>query len=89
MGITVHPLARSESESESIKSVVRSSRSCGYLTITATTITFSGACGACVYPGAAIGCCVCETMEFAHFITNTIYRTIKLIRRLLISLLVT
>ena len=41
MDTTVHPVARSESESESIKSVIRSSRSCGYLTITATTITFS------------------------------------------------
>ena len=41
MGITVHPVARSESESESIKSVVRSSRSSGYLKITTTTKTFS------------------------------------------------
>ena len=41
MGIAVHPVARSESESESIKSVVRSSRSSGYLKITTTTTTFS------------------------------------------------
>ena len=41
MGITVHPVARSESVSENMKSVVRSSRSFGYLTITATTMTFS------------------------------------------------
>ena len=39
MGIAVHTLARSESVSESKKSVVRCSRSCGYLTITAITIT--------------------------------------------------
>ena len=37
----VHPVARSESVRESSKSVVRSSRSCGYLTITAMTIRFT------------------------------------------------
>ena len=41
MGITVHPVARSESETESIRSVVRSSRSSGHLKITTTTTTFS------------------------------------------------
>ena len=41
MGITVHPLARSESVSENMKSVVRSSHSCWYLTSTAITVTFS------------------------------------------------
>ena len=35
MGIAVQPLARSDSVSEKMKSVVRSSRSCGYLTMTA------------------------------------------------------
>ena len=41
MGIAVHPVARSDSVSESMKSVVRSSRSCGFLTITAITIPFN------------------------------------------------
>ena len=41
MGIVVHPLARSDSASDTIKSVVRSSRSCGCLTITAITREFS------------------------------------------------
>ena len=41
MGITVHPVARSESESESMKNVVRSSRNCLYLTITAIMIPFN------------------------------------------------
>ena len=41
MGITVHPVARQESESESMKNVVRSSRSCLYLTITAIMIPFN------------------------------------------------
>ena len=41
MGIVVHPLARSDSASDNIKSVVRSSRSCGCLTITAITREFS------------------------------------------------
>ena len=41
MGITVQPLARSDSVSEKTKSVVRSSRSCGYLTITASARLFN------------------------------------------------
>ena len=40
MGIAVHPLARSDSVIENMKSVVRSSRNCGYLTITAIAKTF-------------------------------------------------
>ena len=41
MGIAVQPLARSDSAKENMKSVVRSSRSCGYLAMTAITILFS------------------------------------------------
>ena len=41
MGIAVQPLARSDSVSDNMKRVVRSSRSCGCLTITAITREFS------------------------------------------------
>ena len=41
MGIAIQPLARSDSVSEKMKSVVRSSRSCGYLTMTASARPFS------------------------------------------------
>ena len=41
MGIAVQPLARSDSVSENMSRFVRSSRSCGYLTITAITRTFN------------------------------------------------
>ena len=41
MGIVVQPLARSDSVSENMNNVVPSSRSCGYLNITAITIEFN------------------------------------------------
>ena len=41
MGIAVQPLARSDSASENMKSVVRSSRSCGYLAMTAIANPFN------------------------------------------------
>ena len=41
MGIAVQPLARSDIASENMKSVVRSSRSCGYLAMTAIANPFS------------------------------------------------
>ena len=41
MGIAVHPTARSDSVSENTSSVVRSSRSCGYMANTAITREFN------------------------------------------------